>query len=366
MGLTESDCAEVLASSAQAAGVGPLARVEELAASGRTLVWRVTDGTATYVVKVYLSDDNHPWAREASALGALSSSSAPRLLGACSEPQLIVMSDLGLGGSLADVVMADDPSLAGASVADWAGSLAHLHQDSAGVADSYAELLARRASQQVVHDRPRALREAADILATVAPRLRVSVSDEAKARLSAMAETFAVPMQVLSPGDTCPDNNLVNSGRLAFLDFEFAEVRHAAWDVAYVRVPWPTCWCAWRLPAEVSERALARYREVLRASIAGVDSPEFEHDVDVATLGWCLESAAMFLEEALSPKASGETMARRPGRRPLVLDRLAQASGMTVDRVLADLGRELHVALLREWGEDPLDLAPAFRPRSKS
>ena len=24
--------------------------------------------------------------------------------------------------------------------------------------------------------------------------------------------------------------------------------RHVAWDLAYLRVPWPTCWCSWRLP----------------------------------------------------------------------------------------------------------------------
>lgn len=103
----------------------------------------------------------------------------------------------------------------------------------AELADSYAKLLARRAPQQAVHDRPRALREAADILQVVAPRLEVSVSEEVKARLSGMTGAFSVPMQVLSPGDTCPDNNLLNSGRLTFLDFEFAAVRHAAWDVAY-------------------------------------------------------------------------------------------------------------------------------------
>ena len=55
----------------------------------------------------------------------------------------------------------------------------------------------------------------------------------------------------LSPADACPDNNLLTDRRLRLIDFEWSEVRHPAWDAAYLAVPWPTCWCSWRIPGRV-------------------------------------------------------------------------------------------------------------------
>ncbi len=179
-----------------------------------------------------------------------------------------------------------------------------------------------------------------------------------------MCEDFAVSADVLSPGDTCPDNNLIRDGHVTFLDFEFAEVRHLAWDVAYLRVPWPTCWCAWHLPPKVSQQAVTEYRNQARSTLTFVGSREFDHDLDLATLAWCLESAGTFLQGALSQAAAEETTQRRLGRRLLVQNRLALASSSSVDTELAELAGRLHAALLEKWGPVSLDLAPALKTRS--
>lgn len=364
MRLRDGDPALVLSAAAGAVGVSALTPVAELSSGGPTAVWRVTDGDRTYVLKIYLSEERNAWARETSALEVAGSSSVyPELLGVCADPQLIVMSDLGGGSSLADAVMGDDAVVAAATLGRWAQSLGSFHRRSIGFVVPYQQALARRAPLQAVSEKAHILRQAANALQDLAPRVGVDVSAEAVARLTSIPEAFDVPMDVLSPGDTCPDNNVVQGERVTFLDFEYAETRHLAWDVAYLRVPWPTCWCAWRLPTGVAERALDRYREHLRPDVPYVASPEFDHDLELATLGWALESAGMFLEGALSPAAAEETTAQRPGRRPLVLYRLKQASSLRVDSVLADLADRLRETLLQTWGPLPLDFAPAFRDR---
>ncbi len=335
MRLRDGDPALVLSAAAGAVGVSALTPVAELSSGGHTAVWRVTDGDRTYVLKIYLSKERNAWARETSALEVAGSSSiCPELLGVCADPQLIVMSDLG-----------------------------SFLRRSVGFVVPYQQALARRAPLQPASEKAHILRQAANALQDLAPRVGVDVSAEAVARLTSIPEDFDVQMDVLSPSDTCPDNNVVQGERVTFRDFEYAETRHLAWDVAYLRVPWPTCWCAWRLPTEVAERALDRYREHLRPDVPYVASPEFDHDLELATLGWALESAGMFLEGALSPAAAEETTAQRPGRRPLVLDRLKQASSLHVDSVLADLADRLRETLLQTWGPLPLDFAPAFRRR---
>lgn len=367
MGVGGFDDATVLAAAAGAAGVSELTRVAELARSERTVVWRVSDGRDSFVLKVYLSSEGNGWAREASALEAASSSLvSANIVAVCADPQLILMSDLGVGHSLADALLGDDSSIAQSALDAWASGLARLHTAPGEVAVSFGRGLSGRADSHPVHDKPRALSEAADRLQLLAPEVGVDVSDAVVARLSRVCEGFEVSADVLSPGDTCPDNNLIRDGQVTFLDFEFAEVRHLAWDVAYLRVPWPTCWCAWRLPPEVGQQALDRYRDDARSTLPFVGSREFDHDLDLATLAWCLESAGMFLQGALSQAAAEETTQRRPGRRLLVLNRLAEASSLTVAPELADLARRLHAALLEKWGPVSLDLAPAFNTRNSS
>ena len=64
----------------------------------------------------------------------------------------------------------------------------------------------------------------------------------------------------LSPCDACPDNNVrSDSGVLSLVDFEGAAFSHVAWDVAYLTVPWPSCWCSWRIPGHLSCQAVNRY-----------------------------------------------------------------------------------------------------------
>ena len=242
MAVSGLDDATVLAAAADAAGVSNLTRVAELARSGRAVVWRVSDGRDSFVLKVYLSSEGDGWAREASALEAASCSEVSAdIVAVCADPHLILMSDLGAGCSMADALTGDDASVAQSALDSWAFGLARLHTAPAEVASSFGRGLSRRADAQPVHDKPRALREAAERLQFLGPEVGVDVSDAVAARLSRVCEGFAVSADVLSPGDTCPDNNLIRDGHVTFLDFEFAEVRHLAWDVAYLSVPWPTC-----------------------------------------------------------------------------------------------------------------------------
>ena len=54
-------------------------------------------------------------------------------------------------------------------------------------------------------------------------------------------------------GRRLPGQQRAGRRRVVLVDFEGAEWRHVAWDVAYLRVPWPTCWCSWRMPDAVAE-----------------------------------------------------------------------------------------------------------------
>jgi hypothetical protein len=327
-----------------------LRRVETLGGSRRTDVWRATDGTTDVVVKAYRSTDGDTWAREAAALEALAGGPVPRLLGVSDDPRLIVMADLGRHPSLADALMGDDAATASDAVVGWAAGLARLHAAGRDAGPGFGTALARRASGRSGYELPASARTSAATVDELLPGLE----QDAPGGLAALAGVTDLVggAPLVSPGDTCPDNNLRLDGDLVFLDLEWAEVRPAVWDVAYLRVPWPTCWCAWLLPDDVAGAALAAYRRT-----AEVD----ERDLAVATAAWCLLSTGMFLRTALGRHRANRDGPRMPGRRTMILHRLAQVAAADDVAGLAGLADAMHARLHARWGDHPTRLAPAFR-----
>jgi hypothetical protein len=140
------------------------------------------------------------------------------------------------------------------------------------------------------------------------------------------------------------------------IDFEGAQWRHVAWDLAYLAVPWPSCWCSWRLPADAAARAVDAYRARLASPYA--DSPGFDRDLAAAAVGWAFMSTAWFLPRALPDQP--RPLRTTPPRRALVLHRLQEAGASTELPALAELADRLHAALVGRWGPVPLAYAPAF------
>lgn len=299
-------------------------------------------------------------ARERAALAARAGAAGtPRLLAESEHPPVVVMEHLDGSGSLADLLLGTQPGPAVDALLLWAEALAHLH--AAGTPRT------RSAFETELSDRapdlaPRAL--TADF-ATAADRYSLVLSELGLARHGqAIEELRTLPEllsddrdHVLSPADACPDNNIGTDDSVVLIDFEHAEIRHRAWDVAYLQAPWPSCWCAWLLPDEVSAAAVDRYCET-----AGLDPSDsrFRRDLAVATLGWRAMTPAWFLPGAMDSSDSHDPP-WRPSRRAFVLHRLAAVSRTSLSPHLASMACDLHAELLDRWGDVTLQLAPAFR-----
>jgi hypothetical protein len=339
----------VLAAAGAALGV-ELTGADELS-RGRSLVLRARAGDRSVILKAPLESGPGP-ARELAALRALRGvPGAVPLLAEVDDPPVLVLADLGTGPSLADALLGADPEAAAAALGDWAETLGTLQAATPDRGDEFAAGLAELSPLG-----PPPLDTSADTLAGTAatlgrllPRLGVRPSAAALDELRALRVGGPV---ALTPGDACPDNNLLTAAGYVLIDFEWAEFRSVAWDAAYLRVPWPTCWCSWALPAEVAERALDRWRAAVGPLPAGFDA-----ELDRATLAWAFISAGFFLPRILDGTDAVQNPAG-PVRRAFVLHRLATAPG---DGPLADLAAESAAALRRGYGDHPLALAPAFR-----
>lgn len=334
--------------------------VDQLGGSSRSNVRRVRDGERTLIVKEFTGPGDG-WVRECAALSVLPPEvAAPRLVAAGATPPTVVMSDLGPGNNVADLLLGTDRTAAADAVTAWAKAIATLHRSTAGLREDFQEALdARSGNQQVSESRLAAsLDDACDAIARQGPELGVTVPLAALDELRSIRERLGGDgPAALTPSDACPDNNIFAGTSLALIDFEGAQWRHVAWDIAYLSVPWPSCWCSWRIPDDVAEQAIEAYRAAYGLPYADTDG--FRSDVRVATVGWAVESMSWLLPRALT----GETSSARqmPTRRAMILHRLGRAANSPELPALASLAGSFRDVLTERWGEIPLEYAPAFR-----
>jgi hypothetical protein len=339
----------VLAAAGAALGV-PLSAPQELS-RGRSLVLRATAGERTVVVKAPLESGPGP-ARELAALRTVRDvPGVLPLLAEADDPPVLVLADLGSGPSVADALLGSDPAAAEDALAAWASALGTLQAATTGRGAAFAaELAALSPLGPLEPDTSSGtLGSTATALQQLLPRLGVRPS---AAALDELRSLRVGGPAALTPGDACPDNNVLGPSGCVLIDFEWAEFRPVAWDAAYLRVPWPTCWCSWALPTPVAERALDRWRAAF-----GPLPADFDADLDRATLAWAFVSLGFFLPRILDGTDHVRNTAG-PIRRAFVQHRLATAPGTGP---LADLAAECATALRRTHGDHPLAVAPAFR-----
>jgi tRNA A-37 threonylcarbamoyl transferase component Bud32 len=100
--------------------------------------------------------------------------------------------------------------------------------------------------------------------------------------------------RALLHGDPCPDNFLHTAGGVRFVDFENAAWGDGLVELAYLRIGFPTCWCALAPERPLLAAAEAAYRATWR-DVTGTD---VAGDVTDACAGWLLRGDGL-VERAL-------------------------------------------------------------------
>lgn len=301
-------------------------------------------------------------------LGDVGCTAAPALLAVSTTPALVVVADLGDHGRVSDALLWGSAEEATTAVLAWAGAMARVHAATRGIEPVFAAALARDARRLEVpcpdtDPTTTMLADAADHLGQQLTRLGVDVSRQALDELMHLDELLPrdPALRALTPADACPDNNLVTSGGMSLIDFEGAQVRHLAWDAAYLSVPWPSCWCSWLLPDELVSTAIERWRSTCGAPLGA----DFDDALRATTIGWSMASVGWFLRKAIDDEPWSDDPTRSAlaaPRRALTAHRLGVVARLADVRLpeLSRLAAEALAAVTLAWGPLELPLAPAF------
>jgi hypothetical protein len=328
--------------------LGSPARATLLDSSPRSRVWRAELRGGGLVIVKQIADGGGPgadadarYAREVAALRLAARAQrpavAPALLGTDPVARVMVLEHR------------DDLGAAGDWMPGFAESLARLHAIT-GAADVGA---LPRWSGPTAADAESFLAFARALDVPVAP----GVPDELAGLLGRLDP---VPYHALLHGDPCPRNDLRTATGVRFVDFEQASLGNGLVELAYLRIGFPTCWCAMSAAAAPLAEAEGIYRATWR-DLTGGDVPG---DLADACAGWLIRG------DALVERAHRQTvdhLARVPAEdftwgyvsaRERLLHRLAVVAGLARDHdrlhALGYLSAALAGRLRERW--------PALRP----
>ena len=276
------------------------------------------------------------------------------------------MSDLGSGRSLADVLLADSAAAARTAMLDWASGCGRLsvvtNARRAAFDATAARYLAGRPDERHLAGLPGRVLAAPENAA----RIGVRGTDGLDAELAEVAAAVeADRYAVFSPGDICPDNNLLSGAGVCFIDFEEAGFHPVFLDAAYITMPFSTCWCVFRFPPELSDAAEGAYREQVSLVWPDLaDDSVWQAGLRRAVAAWTMSSTSWLLRRSLAADVPMNSEQPSPHTRQLMRHRwqslLAQLEPAGDLPAIAALVRLL-LAATDEWQAPELPLYPAFR-----
>ncbi|MEU1734029.1 aminoglycoside phosphotransferase family protein [Streptosporangium sp. NPDC020145] len=322
---------------------GPVTRPRRLVSSPRSRVWRADMGGTAVVIKQIVggADADERFRREVTALRLAARADPPLvpvLFGADPGHRIMVMEWLDSGEPPADWAVGYATALArlhATTDAGDAGALPRWSPPGPGVLDAFFRLAAR---------------------------LGVAVAPTVRAELDGVLDRLGRERgHALLHGDPCPGNDLYTGGGTRFVDFEQAALGNGLLELAYLRVAFPTCWCATALPGPLLRRAEEAYHAAWNTTTG--TGPR--GDLADACVGWLLRGDAL-VERArrdgtdhLAALVKDDWTWGTATARQRLLHRLGVVGEVTADTALAGVGD-----LTATMRDRMLDRWPTLRPLS--
>ncbi|WP_067143438.1 hypothetical protein [Microtetraspora malaysiensis] len=333
----------------------------DLGGSRRSTVVRChTASRGSVIVKAFSGEPEGLRSFASEAAGLSLRMAGPELFAVDTAVPLLVMEDLGDAPTLADLLLGDDPEAAAAGLLAWARGLGRL---AAGSVPKRADLARLRARYDKGvpswEDEPWIEQNSAGLLDLLGQTL-ITVPEGLAGELAEIG-TVGAECPAFTPGDTCPDNNLLTPDGLRLIDFEFACFQSVFLTAAYCRMPFSTCWCVYRLPTGLAEEIEHAFRaEVVNAYPELADDAVWQAGVRRAVAVWTVDATVALLPRTLEDGPLHPTRRPVPTRRQLLEHRWAMASTLEEFPALAATMRTLLGEIAGGWGTPPLQGYPSF------
>lgn len=305
----------------------------------------------------------------------------PKFYGGSLEHGFILIEDLGeTHVSLVDSLTGDNAKEAEIALLRFMTDLGKLHAGSYGKTEEYLNILKKvnPSAESWQDNLQKTLEKDLPALKLSLENLNIVLTEDVLSEVSKVFKSNLAPgpFTTLIHGDICPDNVFYNreKNELYLIDFEWSFVKNALLDGTYLRMSFPTCWCAKALPSNLISTFEASYREQLKRTIPASRIDEEYNEAYVnACAFWMLKSLLM-IQDVLEKEdiwPSGTTSSQSLWKpeanqvRPRILSRLTSfievSKGYKKLPYLLSMAKKILKELEIRWPDaKPLELYPAF------
>ncbi|MEV0282781.1 hypothetical protein AB0H36_01550 [Kribbella sp. NPDC050820] len=224
---------------------------------------------------------------------------APVLLARSEEPadeqdeQVMVMSDLGPGPTVQELLFGDDPEAATEGLLAMARLAAKLHS---AVDPQFAAAHEVRFLDHPLHLWPEVVDAAAEL----------GFPPPGDVELAALTDDLG-SRATFTHGDLTPNNVVLVDGEARFVDLEGAGRRHPGMDAAGLRLPFP----AYGYWAVLPDDVLAQVDRAYRDGLGPLDDSTYEHLMATGCAAWAIVRAARLRLIASTDQDPAEAVRRR-------------------------------------------------------
>ncbi|MFF4579994.1 hypothetical protein ACFY15_16595 [Streptomyces sp. NPDC001373] len=334
----------------------------DLGGSSRSTVLRCTtaDG-GSVIVKAFGNEPESLRCFTAEAAGLSLGIAGPEVLGVDPEVPLLVMADLGNAPTLADVLLGDDPAAAEDGLLAWARGLGALAAASVGRRADLERLWSRYHKGMPSWEEEPWIAQNAAALPALLDGAGIPPPAGLEEELARIGTASGEEYPAFTPGDTCPDNNLLTPDGLRLIDFEAACYQSVFLTAAYCRMPFSSCWCVFTLPAGPAAEIERAFRaEVVGAYPALAEDEVWQAGMRQATAVWTVDATVRLLPRIAEDGPLHRTRRPAPTRRQVLRHRWEAASGLEEFPALAETMRSLLREVAGGWEVPPLPGYPAF------
>ena len=224
----------------------------------------------------------------------------PVLLGYDTAQRILIISDLGDGRTLADLLQDADPETHVDILRRLGRALGKMHAGTADDEDAFNVLFQRMtrsrknsANLQLLRDRllSHRIRIGVDFLENAG----IDIPGEVRfAATNVRTRLLRGGMRAFTPFDLTPDNIIQTGSSFHFLDYEWAGFRDVTFDVAFVVARFPVFLAAQPFNAAATEAFVDAWVSEVRGIWPSVEHPDtLQARITAGLIGWAMSSVAM-------------------------------------------------------------------------
>ncbi|MGB7338604.1 MAG: hypothetical protein WBC91_06915, partial [Phototrophicaceae bacterium] len=289
----------------------------------------------------------------------------PQIYGYDKDNKIIILEDLGdtKQALLGEILFREDRAFATETLLKFNQALADLHLSTVDKKNIWDNLTIQHGRpSRVSRHRINHIIEAMVELPNHLKILNIRLNDYALADLTKAIECISNPQQFLAlvHGDSTPSNAMLVEGNIRLFDFETSNFRHCLLDGSFSRMRYLHSVWARKIPLDIQQESMQRYRDILLANHL-TDEATFDEHFTASCVAWL---AGLF---ALLPSCINKD--KRWGRST---NRQRIVTGLQHFMTVADeLGHYQHLrdvcvdteqSLKRLWSDEDCTMAlyPAF------